>query len=106
MPPDRQCQIETHEIHHGKGLDCHLSLAVALKTTGDNMILARFQPNFKGEHPGGDQRSPTSFPVPPTSRSNLRLDGYLEYPHVAKALYICTHRCLIGIRTQTLRHSS
>ncbi|GFX92974.1 hypothetical protein TNCV_915231 [Trichonephila clavipes] len=22
MRPDRQYQVETHEIHHGKGLDC------------------------------------------------------------------------------------
>ncbi|GFW52855.1 uncharacterized protein TNCV_2394341 [Trichonephila clavipes] len=32
MTPDRQCQIEAHEIHRGKGLDVHLSLALASST--------------------------------------------------------------------------
>ncbi|GFV67880.1 hypothetical protein TNCV_926461 [Trichonephila clavipes] len=32
MPPDRQCQIEAHEIHRGKELEVHLSLAVVLST--------------------------------------------------------------------------
>ncbi|GFW13778.1 hypothetical protein TNCV_1669941 [Trichonephila clavipes] len=27
----------------------------------------------KGEHPGGDQEPPTSLPLPPTSREDLRL---------------------------------
>ncbi|GFY00759.1 hypothetical protein TNCV_2141511 [Trichonephila clavipes] len=37
------------------------------------------------------QRPPTSFPLPPTSRKDLRLDGYLEYHHTAKVLYIYKH---------------
>ncbi|GFV96949.1 uncharacterized protein TNCV_4351621 [Trichonephila clavipes] len=37
-----------------------------------------FYPNFEGEHPGGAQRPPTSLPLPPTSREDLRLEGYLE----------------------------
>ncbi|GFW63063.1 hypothetical protein TNCV_4454111 [Trichonephila clavipes] len=32
MPPNRQRQIEVHEIHRGTGLDVHLSLALALST--------------------------------------------------------------------------
>ncbi|GFV33711.1 uncharacterized protein TNCV_4568261 [Trichonephila clavipes] len=32
MPPDRQCQIEAYEIHRGKGIGVHLSLALALST--------------------------------------------------------------------------
>ncbi|GFX53119.1 hypothetical protein TNCV_361141 [Trichonephila clavipes] len=32
MPPDRQCQIEAHKIHRGKGLDVRLSLALASST--------------------------------------------------------------------------
>ncbi|GFV56045.1 uncharacterized protein TNCV_2266311 [Trichonephila clavipes] len=33
--------------------------------------------------------------LPPTSREDLRLDGYLEYLHTAKALYIYKHPCLL-----------
>ncbi|GFU68363.1 hypothetical protein TNCV_3077511 [Trichonephila clavipes] len=32
---------------------------------------------------GGGQRPPTSLPLPPTSREDLRLDSYLEYQHAA-----------------------
>ncbi|GFY04474.1 hypothetical protein TNCV_4415621 [Trichonephila clavipes] len=42
-------------IHHGKetpSFEHH---------TGDRTILALFHPNLEGEHPGGGQRSPTSF---------------------------------------------
>ncbi|GFV02460.1 uncharacterized protein TNCV_1023881 [Trichonephila clavipes] len=52
-------------------------------------------PNFEGEHSRGGQGYPTSLPLPPTSREDLRLDGYLEYPHAAKALYIYKHPCLL-----------
>ncbi|GFT64588.1 hypothetical protein TNCV_649651 [Trichonephila clavipes] len=48
--------------------------------------LARFHPNFEEEHPGSDQGSPTSLPLPATSREDLWLDGYLEYPNATKAL--------------------
>ncbi|GFS63159.1 hypothetical protein TNCV_1496091 [Trichonephila clavipes] len=50
--------------------------------------LARFHPNFGEELLAGDQGSPTSLPLPPTSREDLWLDGYLEYPNVAKALHL------------------
>ncbi|GFU65523.1 uncharacterized protein TNCV_634461 [Trichonephila clavipes] len=49
-------------------------------------------PQFRGENPWGGQGPP---PLPPTSHEDLRLDGYLEYPHVAKALYIYKHPCLL-----------
>ncbi|GFS95166.1 hypothetical protein TNCV_2705121 [Trichonephila clavipes] len=32
MPPERRSQIEAQEMHHGKGLDVRLSLALALIT--------------------------------------------------------------------------
>ncbi|GFV55387.1 hypothetical protein TNCV_146601 [Trichonephila clavipes] len=67
MPPDRQKhQIEVHEIHRGKGLNLRLSLSVALSTKQGTCDLARFHPNFEGEHPG----SPISLPLPPTSRED------------------------------------
>ncbi|GFX43349.1 hypothetical protein TNCV_4873691 [Trichonephila clavipes] len=37
---------------------------------------------------GGGQGLPTSIPLTPTTREDLRLDGYLKYPHAAKPLYI------------------
>ncbi|GFV97531.1 hypothetical protein TNCV_2040391 [Trichonephila clavipes] len=33
--------------------------------------------------------------LPPTSRDDMRLDGYFEYPHVAKELHIYKQPCLI-----------
>ncbi|GFY30728.1 hypothetical protein TNCV_3118881 [Trichonephila clavipes] len=52
-------------------------------------------PQFRGKTPGGSQRPPTSLPLPPTSLEELRLDGYLEYPHAARTLRIYTHPCLL-----------
>ncbi|GFU51861.1 transposable element Tcb2 transposase [Trichonephila clavipes] len=43
----------------------------------------------------GGQSPPTSLPFPPTSQEDLQLDGYLEYTHTAKALYIYKHPCLL-----------
>ncbi|GFT98299.1 hypothetical protein TNCV_2903961 [Trichonephila clavipes] len=50
----------------------------------------------EGENPRGGQGPPTSLHLPPTTREDLRLDGYLEYPHAAKALYIDKHPCPPG----------
>ncbi|GFV73410.1 uncharacterized protein TNCV_3389261 [Trichonephila clavipes] len=41
------------------------------------------------------QGPPTSLPFPPSSGEDLRLDGYLEYPHTAQALCIYKHACLL-----------
>ncbi|GFV43497.1 hypothetical protein TNCV_4592211 [Trichonephila clavipes] len=51
-------------------------------------------PQIRGTNPGDSQRLPTSLPLPPTSREDLRLDGYLEYLDAANALYIYKHPCL------------
>ncbi|GFV52935.1 ATP-dependent DNA helicase [Trichonephila clavipes] len=37
-------------------------------------------PQFRGRTLWGGQSPPTSLPLPPASREDLRLDGYLEYP--------------------------
>ncbi|GFW46263.1 uncharacterized protein TNCV_2813581 [Trichonephila clavipes] len=52
-------------------------------------------PEVEGEYPGNAQGLPTSLPLSSTSREDLRFDGYLEYPHAAKALYIYKHPCLL-----------
>ncbi|GFX34471.1 uncharacterized protein TNCV_3657091 [Trichonephila clavipes] len=49
----------------------------------------------EGEYPGRSQGPLTSLPLLPTLRKDLRLDDYLEYPPVAKALYIYKHPCLL-----------
>ncbi|GFT51898.1 uncharacterized protein TNCV_1226201 [Trichonephila clavipes] len=88
--------MEAHEIHRGKGLDVCLTLAVALnimQVTG--YVLDQFHPNFEGEYLGGGQRPPTSLLLPPTSRGDLRLHGYLKYPHTTKALFIYKHPWLL-----------
>ncbi|GFU29696.1 uncharacterized protein TNCV_4745321 [Trichonephila clavipes] len=61
----------------------------------DSTIFTRFHPNLEGENPGGGQGAPTSLPLPSTTREDLRLDGYLEYPHAAKAQYISEYPCLL-----------
>ncbi|GFS54903.1 uncharacterized protein TNCV_3576211 [Trichonephila clavipes] len=62
--------------------------------TGESTSLARLHPNFK-EHPRDCQGTPKSIPLSPTSRKDLGLEGYLEYPYAAKALYIYKHSCLL-----------
>ncbi|GFU13713.1 hypothetical protein TNCV_939391 [Trichonephila clavipes] len=48
---------------------------------GDSTIWLGFDPILKENISGG-----TSLPLPPTSREDLRLKGYLEYPYAAKNL--------------------
>ncbi|GFX56751.1 hypothetical protein TNCV_494991 [Trichonephila clavipes] len=59
------------------------------------MILFSSTSILEGEHLEGGQGPPTSFPLPPTSRQDLRLNEYLEYPHATKAVYIYKHPCLL-----------
>ncbi|GFX21084.1 uncharacterized protein TNCV_4366641 [Trichonephila clavipes] len=82
-----------------------LSLPVASNTKQVTVRFSPYQipisvpvysyPNFEGEHPGGGQGPSTSLPLPSTSLKDLRLDGYLEYPHAAIVLYIYKHPCLL-----------
>ncbi|GFW46253.1 hypothetical protein TNCV_2813481 [Trichonephila clavipes] len=61
MPPVWRSQIEAYGIHHGKGLDIHLSLALAFSTIP---VTARFYPKLEGGHPGGESgASNLSCPV-------------------------------------------
>ncbi|GFS63057.1 hypothetical protein TNCV_3743141 [Trichonephila clavipes] len=39
--------------------------------------------------------SPTSLLLSPTTREDLWLDGYSEYPHAAKAQNIYKHPCFL-----------
>ncbi|GFW53731.1 uncharacterized protein TNCV_3938251 [Trichonephila clavipes] len=73
---------------------CSFLLVVAL-LTADMISAAPYNDYDKGGHSRGGQRPPTSLPLPPTSREDLRFDGYLEYPHATKALYIHKHPRLL-----------
>ncbi|GFT29361.1 integrase catalytic domain-containing protein [Trichonephila clavipes] len=54
--------------------------AVALSILQATVRFGPIPPQFWSRTPGGSQRPPTSLPLPPTSREDLLLDGYLEYP--------------------------
>ncbi|GFX81494.1 uncharacterized protein TNCV_4509011 [Trichonephila clavipes] len=55
-----------------------LSLALALSTMQVTVPQALFYPNFEGEHSGDGQGPPTSLSLPPTSREDLRFDGFTK----------------------------
>ncbi|PRD36099.1 UNVERIFIED_CONTAM: hypothetical protein NCL1_09697 [Trichonephila clavipes] len=63
--------------------------------TGDSTIWLDSTPILRENTLEGSQRPLTCLPLPPTSREDLRLDGYLEYPHAAKTLYIYKYPCLL-----------
>ncbi|GFY24866.1 hypothetical protein TNCV_2690571 [Trichonephila clavipes] len=80
MPPDRQQdQIKTHNNHRGKRVVVHQSLTVALSTIQMTVRFDSVPPQFRGRTPWG------------WSEVSQRLDSYLEYPQVAKTLYIYEH---------------
>ncbi|GFV85955.1 uncharacterized protein TNCV_203351 [Trichonephila clavipes] len=63
---------------------------------GGSTVLLDSTPVLRGEkNPGGGQGPTISLPLPPTSREDLWLDGYLEYLFAAKVLYIYKHPCLL-----------
>ncbi|GFT64842.1 uncharacterized protein TNCV_2256721 [Trichonephila clavipes] len=73
---------------------------------GDRVTFARFHPNLEGENPGGGQGPPTSLSLSPTTtREDLRFEGYLEYSHAARKLYIYKHPCLLRDSVSTAPQS-
>ncbi|GFY21755.1 hypothetical protein TNCV_1168991 [Trichonephila clavipes] len=77
-------QIKVHEIHRGF---LRLSLVLALSTMQGTVRFGSLPSQFSGSG------RPTS--LFPTSREDLRFNGYSEYLHAAKALYIYKHPCLL-----------
>ncbi|GFX02546.1 hypothetical protein TNCV_728001 [Trichonephila clavipes] len=66
-----------------------LSLDLALSTMQMTVRFCSVPPQFRGRKPWG-------WPgASPPTREDLRLNGYLDYPHAAKALYIYKHPCLL-----------
>ncbi|GFW07730.1 hypothetical protein TNCV_3918631 [Trichonephila clavipes] len=64
----------------GIGLRCMPVVSCSFEHhAGDNTIWLGSTP-ISERTSGGGQRPPNSLPLPPTSRENLQLDGYSEYP--------------------------
>ncbi|GFV57023.1 uncharacterized protein TNCV_2931461 [Trichonephila clavipes] len=72
-----------------------LSLALAFSTMQKTVRFCSVPTQFRVRKAWGSQGHPTTLPFPQTSREDLGIDGYLEYPHAAKALYIYKHPCLL-----------
>ncbi|GFT24355.1 uncharacterized protein TNCV_3252091 [Trichonephila clavipes] len=72
-----------------------MSLALVLSTMLLTVRFCSVPLEFRKRKSRGGQRHPTYLPLPPTSQEDLRLDGCLEYPHAAKAIYIYKHPCLL-----------
>ncbi|GFX16783.1 hypothetical protein TNCV_2517631 [Trichonephila clavipes] len=89
-----QCTM-VYEIHHIKGLDVCLSLAIALSTTQVTVEFGLIPPKFEGETRRVVRGFPPLFPFHKPLDRNLQIDGYSEYPHPTKALYVYEHPCLI-----------
>ncbi|GFX51803.1 hypothetical protein TNCV_5015051 [Trichonephila clavipes] len=70
-------------------------MPVVSRSFDSRYALAGFHPNFEGKHSRGGLRPPTSLSLLPTPREDLQLDGYLEYSHAARPLYIYKHPCLL-----------
>ncbi|GFX94965.1 hypothetical protein TNCV_3045971 [Trichonephila clavipes] len=59
-----------------KGYNLCLSLALALSTIQAKVRFCSVPPQFRGRKPYGGQGPPTSLPLPPTTREDLRLDSH------------------------------
>ncbi|GFW75556.1 transposon Ty3-I Gag-Pol polyprotein [Trichonephila clavipes] len=68
---------------------------VALGTIQVTVRFGSVPPQFREWTPWGSKGPLNSLPLPPTSGEDLRLYGYLEYRHAAKALFIDKHPCLL-----------
>ncbi|GFT40003.1 uncharacterized protein TNCV_12431 [Trichonephila clavipes] len=96
MPPDFDCVRSRSTNSSWQGARCTPVVGRSLEHhIGDSTILAQFHLNLVREHPDGWGQGPPTSSLPLTSREDLRLDGYLEYPHDAKALYFCKHPCFL-----------
>ncbi|GFX55282.1 uncharacterized protein TNCV_3968361 [Trichonephila clavipes] len=94
MPIDRQCQIEAQEMHQGKGLHCTDVVSRSVEHHADNStVWLIFIPILRNKLFGRGHGTPTTLPLPPTLREDLRQEGYLEYPHAGKALCIYKYPC-------------
>ncbi|GFY29777.1 hypothetical protein TNCV_1813541 [Trichonephila clavipes] len=73
----------------------HSEWSVALSIMQGTIQFGLVPPQFSGRTSGGGQRPSNCLTLPPTSRENLLLVRYSEYPHATKALYIYKHPCFL-----------
>ncbi|GFW99599.1 uncharacterized protein TNCV_3418321 [Trichonephila clavipes] len=80
-----QYQIKVHEISSWQEANCTPVVSRSFEHhVGDNTLCFGSTPV---------SRAPWIGQRPTNSTTGLRLDGYLEYPHAAKALYIYRYPC-------------
>ncbi|GFX29169.1 hypothetical protein TNCV_3217041 [Trichonephila clavipes] len=73
---------------------------------GDSTIWLCSSPILRENTLVEDQGAPTSLPHPPTSREDLWLDGYLQYPMPQRHYKFTNIHVFSGVRNQALRHRS
>ncbi|GFW88612.1 hypothetical protein TNCV_828811 [Trichonephila clavipes] len=83
MPPDRQRQDQGPRNSSWQGAKCTPVVMRSLEHQADDSTIYLdstpiLRENTLGEGP------PTSLPLPPTLREDLRVDGCLKYPHAAR----------------------
>ncbi|GFT82355.1 hypothetical protein TNCV_4651461 [Trichonephila clavipes] len=72
-----------------------MSLSVVLSTIQVTERFSSVSPQLRGRTSCRWLLPPTSLLLPPTSREDMWLDGYLKNPLAVKALYIYKHRRLL-----------
>ncbi|GFV61490.1 mediator of RNA polymerase II transcription subunit 25 [Trichonephila clavipes] len=101
------CAPETASVCYAPTASTHKFLSLLDKVnfqhhSGDSTILLGFTQILRNNTLRVVRDLPP-LPLPPTSRENLQLEGYLEYPHAPKTLYIYKHPCSFSrIRNKAL----
>ncbi|GFT97904.1 hypothetical protein TNCV_2168011 [Trichonephila clavipes] len=65
-----------------------------------------FPPQIRGRKPWGGQGPSSSLTLPPTTREDLQLDGYLEYPLPQRHHTFTSIHVFSGIQIQFQQHRS
>ncbi|GFW55384.1 hypothetical protein TNCV_117681 [Trichonephila clavipes] len=91
MPPDRQRLDQGPRNSSRESARCTSVVSRCLEhDTCESKILFG-STSILRENTLGEARPPISLPLPQASREDLQLDGYLEYPHVIRTLYVNKH---------------
>ncbi|GFV85119.1 hypothetical protein TNCV_4171721 [Trichonephila clavipes] len=81
MPPVRRSQIEVHEVHHDKGLDVRLSLALVLSTIQVTVRFCsvKFPKILKALCPGSHKIDPNSARIIGCTHICIEIDVILSF---------------------------
>ncbi|GFV58857.1 hypothetical protein TNCV_4132191 [Trichonephila clavipes] len=100
-------QIEDHEIHYSKELDCTPFVSRSLEHhASDSTFWFVSTPILRENTPRGVQVPRIYLRIPPNSREEVRLSGYLEYSMPQRQYAFTNIHVFSGIRIQVQRHSS